>query len=162
MKLFTLVFVLLAFVLASCASVAPITAKSDPVPGAITKLSKLANATTDLQAAAADATAHNDPVAAQCWNGLIPVVAEIKAILNPPAAAPTPLTPAIGVFSSFQQLRDVKTAVNAEVRNLLALNASGQLAKIRQEINLACGALFVDVNASIVDPLGLASGVAPK
>lgn len=154
---------LLALMLAGCYS-AP-AYKSDPTPGVMTKLAKMPkkDATSDLQAAAADALAHNDPVAAQCWNGLIPVVAEIQAILNPPAPPPAPAVPAAkGVFSGFQQIRDAKAAVDLELKNLLALNASGKLAKIRQEINLACGALWVDVNASIVDPLGLVSGVAPK
>ena len=125
---------------------------------AITKLTTVA--IPDLQYAAADAVAHNDPVAAQCWNGLQPVAIQIQTLLAPPAPVPVPV-PAVSCgnncrFSNIQALRDVKTEINS----LAQLRSSGKLAQLRQSINLACGALWVDIRLGVVDPLGLTSGVA--
>jgi hypothetical protein len=130
----------------------------DHSEAAIVKLTTVA--ISDLQNAAADAVAHNDPVAAQCWTGLIPVAQQIQALLAPPAAAPAP-TPVTSCgtrcfFSNIQAARDVKTEVNS----LAQLRSSGKLAQIRQAVNLACGALYADIKLGVVDPLGLASGVA--
>jgi len=84
---------------------------------------------TDLTAAAADATANNDTIAAQCWNGLIPIV---QALPQPTSLVPT--TP--GLASAFQKARD---AVNTTGNTLSPATQT----KIAQ----ACGPLAFDTQA---------------
>jgi len=156
MKLF--VFVLLALFLAACTTTYTISKTSeDPTTVVIKKLALSDIAVKDLTAASADAVARADVVANQCWTGLIPVVAEVKALLKP-ANAPAPGLEPIGVFTTIQAVRDAKTDVNALGSLLLA--KSGQVAKIRQEINMACGALWIDMKVGVVDLFSLVSGVA--
>ena len=133
-------------------------AQADPLAGVVGKLA--AAALPDLQAAGADATAHADPVAAQCWSGLVPVAQQIQALAPSPAPSATSTatsTPA-GLFLTFQEVRDVKATVNQDVLGILT--AKGMLGQLRQQINLACGALQVDVTAGLADPFGLVSGPA--
>ena len=61
-------------------------------------------------------------------------------------------------LATFQEARDVKTTVNQDVLGILT--AKGMLGQLRQQINLACGALQVDVTAGLADPFGLVSGPA--
>lgn len=143
-----------------CANIAPLispaAAQSLPrgIEGVITKLANAA--VPDLQAASADAKAHNDPVADQCWSGLVPIVQQIQSLLTPKSTTAATPCPEPGAFCRLQQVRDAKGTVDA----LVSLRNSGQIAQIRQAVNLACGALWVDINASVVDPLGLVSGAA--
>lgn len=141
----------LAFALGACAqnqlsvpsappAGAPAVVKADPV----TDITTLTLA--DLNAAAADATAHNDVVAAQCYTGLIPVVQAVQGVLPQSGATP------IGVVTAFQTARDVKAALAA---------TSGTLARLRAQINLACAPLLIDTQVGIADPLSLFSGI-PK
>lgn len=152
--------VLLALVLAgalgACQATLPNgqTATTDPVSATILKLGAVA--ISDLQAAAADAKAHNDPIAAQCWTGLVPIAQQLQALAAAQASTTAPQKP-LGVFSAFQDARDAKAGVNQLV---LALG-SAQLAQLRQAVDLACGPLVVDAQAGIADPFGLISGPAP-
>ena len=158
MKLLQLVFISsMVLLLPGCVTLSG--EGQTPLSGVITKLATAA--IPDLKAAAADALAHNDPVAYQCWTGLVPVAEQIQAFLKPPAPGPVvePVK-AIGVFSAFQQGRDAKSDLQAGAKLLLSLSKSEQIAQIRQAINLACGALYTDVKLGVVDPLGLVSGVA--
>jgi len=135
-------------------------ATATPPPDIITKLATAA--IPDLQSASADAVAHNDPVANQCWTGLIPVAQEIQAFMaakNPPAppgGVPSCVASAPCAFSDFQRLRDEKAAINS----LAFFISPAQFNHFRQEINMACGALQMDIQVGIVDPLGLLSGPA--
>jgi hypothetical protein len=138
--------------LGACADYQPAAAPAAPVVSAapVKSADPVADITTialaDLNAAAADATAHNDVVAAQCYAGLVPVVQQVQALL--PGALPKP----IGVVTAFQTARDVKAGLAAQ---------GGVLAKLRAQINQACAALWVDANVGIADPLSLFSGI-PK
>lgn len=127
---------------------------TDPVSATLLKLSSAT--IPDLQAAA-DAKAHNDPIAAQCWTGLVPLAQQLQAQAAARASLTAPATPA-GLFTAFQDARDAKAGADQIV---LALGAA-QLAQLRQAVNLACGPLVVDVQAGIADPFGLVSGPAPK
>lgn len=151
-------YLVIAFLLLTGCAALPQAGVQNQIETVITKLATAA--VPDLQNAAADANAHGDVVAAQCWSGLIPVTATIQALVNPKVApamtAPTSCSTNC-LFSNIQIIRDAKTEVSA----IVALRNSGKLASIRQSINLACGALWVDMRAGIADPLGLVSGVAP-
>ncbi len=168
MRYITMLFALLAFALASCAS--QITKSADPVAGVIAKVSKLPkkDATSQLKAAYDYAVANGDVTGAQCWAGLPPCIAQIQALLQPPVSAPTAVVPdASGNPAlALEEIRVAKASLDATAKqvaaSLLAANVSGQLGQIRQCINLACGALWIDINASLADPLGLFSGIAPK
>ena len=132
-------------------------AQADPLAGVVDKL-----ATVDipmLQAAAADAVAHGDPVATQCWNGLVPIAQQIQALVPPappPSTATSTPTTVVNPFLLFQEARDLKATVNRGVLDILT--AKGMLGQVRRQINLACGALQVDVTAGLADPIGLVSG----
>lgn len=84
---------------------------------------------TDLQAALADATAHNDTVAATCYTALIPAVQNLPSLL--PAARPK------GGFSAFQAARD-------GINGLTGL--PGQL----KALNVPCAPLVLDAETTIV------------
>ena len=115
---------------------------ADPLTNLINKINTVL--IPDLQAALADATAKGDTVAAQCYAGLIPIVQNLQT--NPPIVLP----PApIGIVTAFQDARDIRAGVTG---------APNALKQLRQSINLACGALQVDITAGIADPLSLFSG----
>lgn len=114
----------------------------DPIANFIAKLETVAIA--DLQAASTDAGNHGDLVAKQCYDGLVPIVQGIQA--NPPIILPPK---PIGLVTTFQDARDIKAGVGG---------ASATLKTLRQQINLACGALQIDIQAGVADPLSLFSG----
>ena len=157
--------VVLAFVtLGGCAKTVPVeitpavpaTATAPAVPAVVVqmnpieaKLDKLANlGVTDLQAALTDATAHNDAVAAQCYSGLLPIVQGLKAKLEAGATNETGGTGG-GVIYLFQRARDLKGSL---------ASSQGDLQNLRKSVNLACGALQIDIQAGAADPMGLFSG----
>jgi hypothetical protein len=151
-----LLALVLAGVLGACQAALPSgqAATTDPVSATILKLGAVA--LPDLQAAAADAKAHNDLIAAQCWSGLVPIAQQLQAQAAAQASTAAPQKP-LGVVSAFQDARDAKAGVN---QLMLALG-SVQLAQLRQAVDLACGPLVVDAQAGIADPFGLISGPAP-
>lgn len=144
---------LAALVLSACGGLPINLGGQDQSESAILGLSAVA--IPDLQAASADAVAHNDVVANHCWTGLIPIAQSIQALRAPATQAPA-VAQNEGAFSALQRIRNAKTEINS----LTQLRRSGQLAQFRQAINLACGALWIDMKVGIVDPLGLFSGVA--
>jgi hypothetical protein len=95
----------------------------------------------DLQAALADAQAQTPPDATS-----IPCYTALLALVNSPINNPLPTSP--GLFLALQKARDVK----AFLANLQSPN--GQLSNL----NIACGPLVVDVNATLL-ALGVATGV---
>jgi hypothetical protein len=155
MSYFRTFLVCLALALAACTTTNGVTTFTDPITSLVNKLATMA--VPDLQAAAADATAHGDVVANQCYIGLIPVVQQIQSQVSTALPLTSTVAAPIGLATKFQDVRDAKAAVNALPAALL--NPS-QLAGLRVQINLACGALVVDTQASIADPLGLISGIA--
>jgi hypothetical protein len=90
----------------------------------------------DLQAALADARAHDDAVAAPCWAALIPLVEQY--------AARRPDAGIAGGFSAFQRARDLVGAGNRGVPDAL---------------KLACAPVVLDTQATIAR-LGLIAGGA--
>ena len=86
----------------------------------------------DLEAAMADATAHNDKAAMACYPVLMELVKSLPS--KAPAAQPK------GVVSAFQQARDLTKSVQS--------NASGQA--VVAAVNLGCAALFNDVQGDIL------------
>ena len=120
-----------------------VTTKTDPLTALINKLQNIG--IPDLQAASLDAAAHNDPVAKQCYDGLVPIVQGLNS--GVPILPPTP----IGLATAFQDARDIKGAIGGG-------GLSSQLKALRIKINLACGALQMDVAGGVADPLGLFTG----
>lgn len=112
--------------LTGCVSTGSLT--SGPL-GDITKL-----ATSDIQAALADATAHNDTAAMQCYPVLLQVVASLPSQV--------PSTVPAGVVSAFQKARDLSKAVQSQT-------AAGQ-GSVVQAVNLGCAALFNDVQGDVL------------
>lgn len=106
--------------------------------GAPSMSSPLGDITTftveDLQAALADATAHQDVAAMQCYPVLIQVVQSL------PSQAPN--TSPVGVVSAFQRARDAAKAVQSQT-------AAGQ-GSLVQTVNLGCAALFNDAQGDIL------------
>jgi hypothetical protein len=94
-------------------------------------LSKLT--ATDIQAALADATAHGDKAAMQCYPVLLGVLADLQA----KSAAPVNVA---GVVSAFQAARDLAKTVQS--------NAGGN--ELVQAVNLGCAALFNDAQGDIL------------
>jgi hypothetical protein len=117
----------------------------DPITALVNKLSTIA--IPDLQDALADAQSHQDAVAAQCYAGLIPVIQSLQAQVAANGGAAIPAG-AAAVYA-FQRARDLKGDL---------ANASSELATLRKQVNLACGALQIDIQAGVADPLGLFSG----
>ena len=114
------------------------------VTKALTSLS--AFTTKDLTAAAADATAHNDPEAAMCWNGLIPIVQSIGT------GGALPAVPKIaGGASLFQAVRDVLQG---------GIGANAGTPVIIKQINMACGPLYVSARADILKVLAMVGAAA--
>jgi hypothetical protein len=123
-----LLTILTALILATGCATSGLTVSSSPL-GDITKL-----AVSDLQAALADATAHNDVAAMQCYPVLIQVVQSLPSQV--PATAPA------GVVSAFQAARDLSKAVQSQT-------AAGQ-GSVVQAVNLGCAALFNDVQGDVL------------
>lgn len=118
---------LLGLLLVGCVS-GPVSLTSGPL-GDITKL-----AATDIQAALADATAHNDLAAMQCYPVLLQVLASLPSTV--PSTAPA------GVVSAFQEARDLSKAVQSQT-------AAGQ-GSLVQTVNLGCAALFNDAQGDLL------------
>lgn len=111
---------LMSAALTAC-SAAPTTA----VAG-VPSLAQLVNYTVaDLQAASADAKAHNDVIAQQCYDGLVPLVQGLPSQL--------PTVP-VGVVSSFQAAWELVRAAQF-----------GMQSPVGQAFVLACGPLILDV-----------------
>lgn len=109
------------------------------VTTALQNISKFA--VVDLQAAAADATAHNDPEAAMCWNGLIPIAQSLGS------NGGVPTVPKIkGGASLFQAIRDVLQGGPGAVAGTPV---------IVKQINMACGPLYVSARADILKVLAM-------
>jgi hypothetical protein len=118
--------VVLVLLAAGCAGIA---GPGSPF-GDITKLTA-----TDIQAALADATAHQDLAAMQCYPVLLDVLGSLQTQGQP---APT----IAGVVSAFQAARDLSKAVQSGA-------TSGQNA-IVQKVNLGCAALFNDAHGDVL------------
>lgn len=118
---------LLGLLLVGCAT-GPLSVTSGPL-GDLTKLT-----TADLTAALADATAHNDQAAMQCYPVLMKVVASLPAVA--PASQPA------GVVSAFQAARDLVKTVQAQTD-------AGQ-GSVVQAVNLGCAALFNDAQGDVL------------
>ncbi len=108
-------------------------AMADPISDFNTFLAQVQTiTTTDLQAALADATAHNDAAAMQCYSGVLAYNAA-NPLQVPNIPAP------VGVVSSFQLARDgVKFA-----------EANQNTPIVPPAINQACGYLALDVQADV-------------
>lgn len=116
--------------LAACATQpasAPKTASADP----LTQISSFT--LTDLQNASADAHAHNDQAAYQCYDYLIAVLPTLQISGQ---SAPT-----LGAFVAFQKGRDIANGLGG---------ARGQL----KSLNIACAALVIDTQ-TIINKLAL-------
>lgn len=121
-----LVAVLGAGLLAGCSSLPSIsvTLPSDP-NGAIQAVA--AFTISDLQAADADAVAHNDTIAHACYPALIQFVASQQGGLGDLTVR--------GAFGAFQRARDLKGTIQAGVPNYLTLG---------------CGPLYAQVHADLL------------
>lgn len=92
----------------------------------------------DLEAALADAQAHNDTVSTPCWQALVTAVQQQQ---GPNLSLPS------GVFSAIQKARDLKVAIQS------AGSPSGPLATL----NIACAPLILDGQNTLI-LLGLGAG----
>lgn len=111
---------------------------------ALLAISKVA--VPDLQAAAADATAHNDPEAAMCWNGLIPIAQSLGS------GGANPTIPQIkGGASLFQAVRDL-------IRG--GAGASAGTPIILKQINMACGPLYVSARGDVIKILVMVGAIS--
>lgn len=156
MKLFLSLF--LALLLVGCA-----TTESYPVASDSTVVKLKDVVIKDLTEAAASAVAHNDPVAAQCWNGLIPIAQQIQDFFKPlKSSVLDAVGKPAGVFSAYQNLRNAKAAISSDANVLLALAQAGKLKQIHQAINMSCAALKLDAAGGLADPLGIISGPQSK
>jgi len=117
----------------------------DPITALVSKLSTIA--IPDLRDALADAQSHQDAVAAQCYSGLIPIIQGLQAQVASNGGGAIPAG-AAAVYT-FQRARDLKGDLSG---------ASSELSTLRKQVNLACGALLIDIEAGVADPLGLFSG----
>ena len=132
MKKFLVVLILIPFLLASCTSLSSNS-------GALSDLQQFTLA--DLNQALADANAHNDQAASQCYSTLIAVINE-----GLPDLPPKP----IGAISAFQALRDIIG------------QGPGKADAIAKRINLGCAALFVDANFTLAKLLAIGAGSVIK
>ena len=133
MRSFHLPTLALAAALPFVLAFAPVQAKADPVSDFN---NFIANATTfteaDLSAALADAQAHNDAAAAQCYAGTLAYV-QAHPVSLPPVSSP------VGAVSAFQIARDgVKLA-----------EANAGVPQVPDAINQACGYLALDVQKDV-------------
>jgi hypothetical protein len=88
---------------------------------------------TDLEAALADATAHNDLLAMQCYPALIQIVQDL-----PEQAPPVEIK---GIVSAFQATRNL-------AKKAQQFSVAGNA--MTQQVNLACAALFNDAKGDIL------------
>jgi hypothetical protein len=131
----TLFFVVAISVLTTgCASLLP-TPAGAPATDPLASLKAFTDA--DLKAALADAQAHNDQAAVNCWTTLDQIVTSTT-----PGAAPN----IVGAASAFQAVRD------------LVSSASGA-SSLAKAINIGCAALLVDANVTLAKIGAMAVGV---
>lgn len=90
---------------------------------------------TDLQAAEADAVAHNDRLAAPCYVALEAFV----------AALPSPGQRPVGGFSAFQMARDLRHGVEGGMP---------------VDVKMGCAALFIDEAQLVAKIAAIGGGVA--
>jgi len=107
-------------------------------------LAKLASVTiADLNAAAADAGAHGDVLAAACYPPLANWVMTMQEQHGAPIAAPA------GAFSAFQQTRDVYKGLTA-----------GGLAAVPPTVKLGCSALYLDAMGDVTQFVSMLALIA--
>jgi uncharacterized protein YceK len=128
--------VVLCIFLAGCSSVSGLSSPGSPFGDV------LALTVADLEAALADATAHQDLPAMQCYPVLLGIVKNLPSQL-PTAGAPK------GVVSTFQAARDLSKK---------AQTFSGANDPLIQAVNLGCAALYNDAKG---DALRLGIKVRP-
>lgn len=122
---------------------------SGDVNSFLLSLSKVA--IPDLQAASASAKAHNDPEAAMCWDGLVPIAQSLGA------GGSLPTIPKIlGGATLFQEVRNLIKGGGA-----ISGGATPQLLK---QVNMSCGALYMSARGDIIKVMamvGLAAAGGP-
>lgn len=94
-------------------------------------------ALADLQAAHADAMAHDDVIAATCWAKLAEKVAALPGRTE---------TQAVGAFSAYQKARNVRRAVTNGISD---------------DIKLACAALAADARRGVLTLPAALVGLVP-
>jgi hypothetical protein len=132
-------------ILAGCGGTNPAGTTANPASGATpatiqATVQKLTVA--DLQAADADAKAHNDPVASTCYEALIPLVQNQPPLL--PGGLPK------GAVSTFQAARDIANGVQ-----------SGP--SVLKGLNVPCAPLVLDAENTLIQfglRIGGAAGIA--
>lgn len=131
----TFSLLILASLVAACAAPPPAAA---PASGAAPGLdASLANLTVrDLQSASADAKAHDDKLAALCYDFLAGQVLKNSG---------APSNAVVGPISAFQRLRDLQSAVSAG---------------LSQDFQLNCAPLLSDAQANLVKLGALGAGAA--
>lgn len=128
-------FVLAAFLLASCSSTGQSSLDSD--------IAKIANfSIADLQAADADAVAHNDQLAHACYPALIRFVTELQG--NDPNATVK------GAFGAFQRARDLRMGVQSGLPIYLKL---GCAPLVQDETLLLFKLGLIGAGAAVVGPI---------
>jgi hypothetical protein len=137
-------------ILAGCGGTNPADTTSNPASGVTpatiqATVQKLTVA--DLQAADADAKAHNDTVAGTCYEALIPLVQSQESLL--PGALPK------GAVSAFQAARDIANGVQ-----------SGP--SVLKGLNVPCAPLVLDAENTLIQlglriggTAGIAAGLPP-
>jgi len=96
----------------------------------------------DLNAAAADAAAHNDTLAVACY----PVLANFVITLQQNPGHPA--VPA-GAFDAFQRARDIYKGIGG-----------GGLADIPNSVKLGCAALFLDAQGDVLSFINMLTRIA--
>lgn len=122
---------LTALLLTGCSTVAYDAAKAADPTGKNALAQIAAFKVADLQAAAARAKAGNDPAGAQCYTGLLTVIGQAQAAVTAQGGFAGPI-------DTFEGAR------------ILANQGPGQANGVAQQINMACAALFVDAQATLV------------
>lgn len=108
-------------------------------------LAKLAAVSiADLNAAAADAAAHNDTLAVACY----PVLANWVITLQQNHGQP--VVP-MGAFDAFQHARDIYKGFSTP---------GGALASIPNSVKLGCSALFLDAQGDVLGFINLLTRIA--
>lgn len=130
----------LLFVLAACSSAQPSSTAPQPasVQDALGKISQFTVA--DLQAADADAVAHNDAIAHACYPPLIKFVQSLQG----------PNGTVAGAFSAFQAARDIRLGVQSGLPVDLKLGCS---ALVQDETQLLIKLGLIGAGASTLAPL---------
>ena len=127
----------------ACLLLAGCTAQSNANLNA--QMAKLAAVTiADLNAAAADAGAHGDVLAAACYPPLANWVLTMQQQHGAPVSVP------VGAFSAFQQTRDV----------VKGLTSGGGMASIPNSVKLGCAALYLDAQGDVLGFVALLTAIA--